>query len=146
MRVNGPGITDQANKTKKKQNINSPGGFDAYLSASGNTEEAAAASGLGALSGIGALLSLQELDSQGEGNAKAYKHAEDILEQLSDLRMGLLAGLIPPEKLQNLASLVKASRQDDLDPRLQDILNDIEVRALVELEKFNKTKANKAAS
>lgn len=141
MRVNGPGPTEPANKAKKKQNVGA-GGFDACLSASaaggGEAMSTTETAGLSDISGMSALLSLQELTGQGESNAKAYKHGEDILEQLSDLRMGLLSGLIPPEKLQNLATLIQGNIQETTDPQLREILNDIEVRARVELEKFNK--------
>lgn len=139
MRVDGPGATEQANKLKKKGNVRSSGtDFDAYLSAADETGETSATTNVTSLPNIGALLSLQELPGNKEGNAKALKHGEDILAELSDLRMGLLSGLIPPEKLQNLSQLVKLSKDETIDPALQDILRDIEVRALVELEKFKK--------
>lgn len=145
MRVDGPGATEQANKLKKKQQVKgSGGGFDTYLSAAGEAEETSSASGVAELSSMSALLSLQDLNDMGEVNAKEFKRGEDILEQLNDLRMGLLSGIIPPDKLTNLTNLIKTSQQEAIDPQLQEILKDIEVRALVELEKIHKAQRKKA--
>lgn len=145
MRVDGPGASDPVNKTKKKQGAKSAGGdFDALLSAADETEPPSAAANVSATPGVNALLSLQDTGNLSEADAVAYKHGEDILEELNNLRMGLLSGLIPPEKLQNLANLVKQSQSEASDPNLKDALKDIEVRALVELEKYNKAKGKQA--
>lgn len=141
MRVDGPGATEASAKTKKKKGVGgSDGAFDALLSAASEEEETTQPAGVTSLPQMGALLALQELTGRGEGNAKAFQRGEDILAELNDLRMGLLTGLIPPSKLKNLAALVKESLNETIDPALQDILRDIELRALVEIEKFNKTK------
>lgn len=141
MRVNGPGSTEQVSKLRKKQSVKGVSDdFDTYLSAAGEAEETAPAPTVAELSNVSALLSLQELAGKSEVDARAYKRGEDILDQLNELRMGLLAGAVPPQKLDSLAHLVKESRKEAVDPALGEILNDIEVRALVELEKYRKVR------
>ena len=61
-----------------------------------------------------------------------------MLDRLEDLRHGLLLGIIPHDRLTDLAVMAR-QRQDDLtDPALRQILRDIELRARVELAKFER--------
>jgi len=52
------------------------------------------------------------------------------------VRLGLLAGTIPTDRLGTLLSAVKAQRDQTDDPRLEQILDEIELRAAVELAKL----------
>ena len=83
------------------------------------------------------LLAVQASDpdqSRGAGAARA----QTMLDRLEDLRHGLLLGIIPHDRLTDLAVMAR-QRQDDLtDPALRQILRDIELRARVELAKFER--------
>jgi hypothetical protein len=52
------------------------------------------------------------------------------------VRKGLLMGAIPQSKLSQLSRLARDQRDGTLDPALSAILDDIEVRAEVELAKL----------
>ncbi len=69
--------------------------------------------------------------------ARAKKRAEDLLRRLDLLRLDLLTGGIPRERLIGLAQSLKTLRDQTFDPRLNDILDDIELRAQVELAKYD---------
>lgn len=104
----------------------------------GDTEETAAGSslsGAGPVGGIGALFALQEVDADGE-RRRAAKRGNDLLDQLEDLKLGLLFGHFPKEKLQNLLVMVRSRQEKIGDPRLAGVLADIELRAEVELAKL----------
>ncbi|MBM3507080.1 MAG: hypothetical protein FJX64_05030 [Alphaproteobacteria bacterium] len=60
----------------------------------------------------------------------------DLLDRLDEIRMGLLMGAIPKDRLGNLVRLVRARRDGVMDPKLTAILDDIELRAMVELAKL----------
>ena len=62
--------------------------------------------------------------------------AEDMLDHLDDIRLGLLMGAIPISKLTSLVQVVKDQRDQVDDPRLASVLDEIEVRAAVELAKL----------
>jgi hypothetical protein len=59
-----------------------------------------------------------------------------MLDELEQIRLGLLLGAIPRAKLEQLAQLVRARREQVDDPRLMAILDEIELRAAVELAKL----------
>ncbi len=90
---------------------------------------------------MAALLAVQETDETLERRARsrAKQRGESILDQLEEIRIGLLLGTIPMAKLEQLAQLVRAKREQFDDPHLQSILDDIELRAAVELAKLSRS-------
>lgn len=93
-------------------------------------------SGGNPIGAIDTLLSLQEVDDSLSGPARASKRALEILDGLEELREGLLVGTMSRESLINLAGLVRMRRPNVTDPRLKEVLDEIELRAEVELAKF----------
>jgi hypothetical protein len=83
-----------------------------------------------------ALLALQAVPEAGEGKRRAVKRAGDMLDLLDDIRIGLLEGGVPRGKLEGLLRMVQTRRDDFADSRLAQILDEIELRAQVELAKF----------
>ena len=55
---------------------------------------------------------------------------------LDDIRQGLLLGAVPKDKLNILVHAVREKREALDDPRLNTILDEIELRASVELAKL----------
>lgn len=86
--------------------------------------------------GVDALLSAQEVGDAPAREHEARRRAEDILDRLDDLRHGLLAGLLSRGQVENLARLVRHRRGEIRDPRLLEILDQIELRAEIELAKY----------
>jgi Class II flagellar assembly regulator len=117
----------------------SSGGFAAALH-----EESAAAGGNGAvggavgLSGVSTVLALQGAPDSTERRARqrAVQRGDAMLDDLEQIRLGLLLGAIPRAKLEQLAQLVRARREQLDDPKLIAILDEIELRAAVELAKL----------
>jgi flagellar biosynthesis/type III secretory pathway ATPase len=72
-----------------------------------------------------------------DSNAQAYQRATDILDRLDDLRHGLLSGILSRHQVENLAHLVRLKRESIEDPRLIEILDQIELRAEIELAKYS---------
>ena len=60
-----------------------------------------------------------------------------MLDELEQIRLGLLLGQIPRARLEQLAQMVRARREQLDDPKLIAILDDIELRAAVELAKLS---------
>ena len=61
-----------------------------------------------------------------------------ILEQLEELRLGIITGSIGPETLTNIAALLHNHSQNVMDEPLRSILLEVETRAKVELAKLEK--------
>jgi len=68
---------------------------------------------------------------------RAIQRGDAMLDELEELRLGLLLGSIPKARLEQLAQMVRARREQLDDPKLIAILDDIELRAAVELAKLS---------
>ncbi|MBI1210587.1 MAG: hypothetical protein GC190_03930 [Alphaproteobacteria bacterium] len=98
------------------------------------------------LTAIDSLIALQEVPDSVTGRAKAAKRGRDMLDLLEDIRDGLLLGGISRATLTRLLQLVNVKREEFVDPGLSALLDDIELRARVELTKFQFADANAAAA
>jgi Class II flagellar assembly regulator len=85
---------------------------------------------------LDALLALQEVPDATSGRSAGLRRGFDLLDRLDEIRMGLLAGSIPTDRLGNLLRMVRSQRDSATDPKLGAILDDIELRAMVELAKL----------
>ena len=61
----------------------------------------------------------------------------EILDRLKEVRRGLLTGTVPKSRLQELAQLVREKRERGADPLISRLLDEIELRAEVELAKLS---------
>jgi class II flagellar assembly regulator FliX len=62
---------------------------------------------------------------------------QEILDRLEDVRLALLTGVLPRERLEQLSRLAGTSRAAVTDPRLAAVLDDIDLRVAVELAKLD---------
>jgi hypothetical protein len=88
------------------------------------------------LASLDTLVTLQEVPDRKAGRKRAIKRAGDMLDGLEAIRLDLLTGDIPTERLSALLRLVRAQRDQIDDPRLSYLLDEIELRARVELAKL----------
>lgn len=86
------------------------------------------------------LLGLQEVSEEEIQRQRALKQGRNALDALEQLRDGLLAGGVPMATLEKLERLVAEERAQAHDPRLNAILDEIEVRAAVELAKLERAR------
>lgn len=111
-------------------------GFAKHMGEVGAAEETAATLAASGLNAVGAVLGAQEVDDALARAARGKARAEDLLGMLDDLRLELLAGNVSIGRLQTLARIVANRRPDISDPKLAAILDDIDLRAQVELAKY----------
>lgn len=140
MKVEGSGPLRGAASTRRTNRADgsAPGAFARALQ-----EEGGQAPGVGstASSGVAALLAAQEVgdatSGPSKGRARARARAEAMLDQLDELRVGLLTGTLSRASLQELARL-SASRRDEVsDPGMAAVLDEIDLRVQVELAKLD---------
>ncbi len=88
---------------------------------------------------VGAVLGAQEVeDSTSErANGKARQRAEEMLERLEELRTGIVTGTVSRNRLMELAQMARARRETGADPKLLEVVGEIELRAEVELAKLS---------
>lgn len=140
MKIEGPGKSSNI-KNAAKAGVKKTAGDSAFEGMIGGTaapEEAKTTSGVTAVGQLDALLSLQEAgDSTSEEAVKRSKRRGlAILDQLEKIKMGLLVGELPESELRQLSTMVASQREKIMDPKLVEILDEIDLRAQVELAKF----------
>lgn len=114
------------------------GAFAKSLLVGGEVPAASAVSGGASLAPVDALLALQEVSEDPGGRGRGRRRGEELLDSLDDLRLGLLSGRMSLGALERLSTMVAAKRGQVDDPGLVQILDEIEIRAAVELAKLGR--------
>ena len=89
------------------------------------------------LSAVDSILAVQEVPTATDGRSRGIKRGHSILNHLDEIRFGLLAGSIPRQRLLEMGREIKEARDSVIEPQLSSILDDIELRAAVELAKLD---------
>jgi hypothetical protein len=137
MKVNGPSGPGST-AAPRGGAAPSAGGFslDGFGGAS-ETAPAARTSGVAGVGSLDALIALQEVGGPLERRRKAVRRAGQILDVLDELKLGVLDGGVPPATLDRLVQAVRLERGEADEPRLRELLDEIETRAVVELAKLD---------
>ena len=88
------------------------------------------------ISSVDAVVALQEITGDNTDERGAKNRANLILDKLEDIRMGLLLGQIPKTNLEELSKILILARENSIDSNLLEIIEDIELRAKIELAKL----------
>ena len=140
MKVEGPNRTSGPKGAAKADAKKSTGdsAFGSMVNEAGEAEAQAPVLRPAAVSALDALLVLQGAEGgvSEEATKKARKRAAELLEHLEKIRIGLLTGELPKATLQQLAQTISLHRETAIDPRLAEILEEIDLRAQVELAKL----------
>lgn len=136
MKVNGPRNLSHASGARKSSKAASSGGFDpAGSTASQGPNASGGLSGAASVGSVDALLALQGAGDFREAKKQATERAFSLLDVLDDLKLALLDGALPRPTLLRLMETLKSQREGTDDPRLEAMLDEVEVRAAVELAK-----------
>ena len=144
MKIQGGSKTGGVNKVKKTENKADAGlgegGFDALIASHGaaETDGAAAASPTQSIAAVDALLAVQETEdpTQGPARKRMRVRANKILDMLDDLRSAMLGGQLTVGHMIDVADVVASHRENITDPALTNIMDEIDLRAQVELAKM----------
>ena len=137
MKVRGPGSTQGASNTKKSSKPQSTDANFGDLMA-GATQETAATTTTQSIAQVDALLAIQGAQdpTEGESRRKMHARANVILDSLDDLRDSLLGGTLTVGHMIDVADVVASHREKISDPELTAIMDEIDLRAQVELAKM----------
>jgi len=86
--------------------------------------------------GVDALLALQAVGGPLEGRRRAVRRASQILDILDEVKLALLDGDLSLAQLDRLRRTVNEERGLTGDPKLEGVLDEIELRAAVEIAKL----------
>jgi Class II flagellar assembly regulator len=133
MRVNGPNGTAVATASATTRRASGAGGFT--LSESNGTQAASTAISLRTIGGIDALIALQGIEDPTERRRRAVKHGRRALDALDELKLALLSGSLESTTLLRLKAVAADLKEGSGDDKLDQVLNEIELRVAVELAK-----------
>ena len=88
------------------------------------------------ISSVDAVIGMQEITDDNKDERGAKNRANLILDKLEDIRMGLLLGEIPKSNLEELSKVLEVARENSVDSKLLEIIDDIELRAKIEIAKL----------
>ena len=132
MRVEGTSAA--GTQTVRRKTVDGGSGFKVDTSSHADRTERVVESQ--PLAGLDTLVTLQEVHDDKAAKKRAIKRASEMLDGLEAIRLDLLTGDIPTDRLSALLRLVRAQRDQVDDPRLSHLLDEIELRARVELAKL----------
>ena len=137
MKIAGTGSL-RSNTTRRKSGADAAAGnFAGHMSGPAKAQ-APAVSGTTQIASVGALVALQASTGFGSDTAAAeIDRAEDLLDHLDRIRVGILTGGISGATLQNIVNRLAQRRSDGVEPRLVALIDEIELRARVELAKLS---------
>lgn len=87
--------------------------------------------------GLDAILALQAVGDFSESRRRAIKRGTTLLDLLEDMKADLLVGRLAPQQLDALSGQL-AGLRERAEPQLDAIIDDIELRVLVELAKLGR--------
>lgn len=142
MKITGTGPTDKTSGTKKAGGA-SKTGSTAFSGLLGEADDTAATSGAFAIARVDSLLAAQASDDPAERAARGRMmgRADNVLDELEVLRKNMLAGSMTVGQMVDIADVIATHREKIADPALTAILDEIDLRAQIELAKMAKALA-----
>ncbi len=131
-----PGLRGPAAARRPEKGGARGGDFARHLDGASQSASTGAAAGVSVAAGIAGILSLQEVDDATASRKRAVRRAETLLDRLDELRHGLLMGTLSRAQLGELALLVSQRRDGVDDPKLAELLDEIDLRVQVEIAKY----------
>lgn len=138
MKVNSSRPLQGASSAKRKDATSNAQGFAPEgASSSSSAVSSSALSSTSAIGSVDALLALQGAGDALSGKRQATERAFSLLDILDDLKLALLDGVLPRETLVKLMETLESRRDATHDPQLEAALDEVEIRAAVELAKLS---------
>ncbi|MCE2951402.1 MAG: flagellar assembly protein FliX [Alphaproteobacteria bacterium] len=115
------------------------GAFAKSLKETSASQETSLASSCGDVASLNSLMALQEVSDALSGKSRAFSRAQDMLEILEKMRTSLLIGHFSKRDLEDIAKKVSTRVHENVEPDLQELLEQIEQRVHIELAKLEMT-------
>ncbi len=137
MKITGPDGPKSVGGTKKTEKSKGSSSFGDMLGVD-EAAETAHSMGAGAIARIDVLLAAQASEDPTERAARGRmkKRGDQILRTLDKLRIGILTGTLTVGNLIDVADVVASHREKLNDPELVGILDEIDLRAQIEVAKM----------
>lgn len=136
MKIEGSNRTSGVKGPSKTKKADGSGEFGSLLETE-EAEEKSAPSGAGPVAALDALLTLQDVGGDAaNAEKKAKRRALLLLDQLDKIKIGILSGNLAVKDLRDLSAMVTSRRDQVMDSTLAEVLDEIDLRAQIELAKL----------
>jgi Class II flagellar assembly regulator len=141
MKISQTGSGAPANRSRKTGRAAGAGAADAFKShiLDDTASSASGASTSPPLTALSNLLAIQETPDPTSERRRALLQGDTLLDELTELQVGLVQGWVSEDTLRRVSHLLNRPRPDLDDKALSQVLDEIEVRAAVELAKLERT-------
>lgn len=133
-------VTNQRTNTvtsfRRSASVSQTGGAQFATLIDGNTARVSQPAQTGPVSALDGLLAVQQVPDSTEKRKRSVRQGNDILDRLEQIRIGLLTGRISGSQLAQLVNTLQREREATEDPKLSSLLDEIDLRARVELAKL----------
>ena len=136
MKVTGPGGIGSSSGARPARGAGGEAFRIVAPDAAGGPGQASSVSATQGVMGVEALLALQDVGSPLERKRRAMRRAGRLLDTLDGLKIALLEGEISGADLDRLRRAIRDERDNTDDPALEAVLDEIELRAAVEVAKL----------
>lgn len=130
--------SSQAAALRRANGLAAPG-FNVPMGETQQAQATRAATAPATITNVGSLLALQGVETIDERRRRATRRANTLLDQLEDIKIATLSGNVSRNQLANLSQTLRERLDDVEDPALSAILEEVELRAEVELAKLERS-------
>ncbi len=142
MKISKVGSDKSVSKPSAKKSSPASGAdFVSELKKAAETQEPKEVTETAVTQPVDAVLAIQEVSDQGDQKSRnmAKEYGLELLDRLERIREGLLIGAIPKQELTDLAQAMRQQRRQTDDPQLNAIIDEIELRAEIEIAKLTRS-------
>ncbi len=137
MKVSSTTSASPAGPAKGARALGGGGGFRLPpVGGAGGVMQTNSVSSVSGVMGVDALLALQETGTATDRRRRSVARGGRILDELDGMKIALLGGELGMNDLERLRRALRDERAQTDDPKLEDLLDQIETRALVEMAKL----------
>ncbi len=139
MKVEGPSKSGKADQSKKAGKT-SKGDSTFGDMVVGAAKEASSTQATQAISKVDALLAVQGVETATDRKAKRrmQERGDKILRQMDHMRLAILTGNLTIGQVLDIADVVASHRENIDDPEMSAVLDEIDLRAQIEIAKMRK--------
>jgi len=139
MKIEGPSKTQNASKSGKAKKSGKADATFGNMVADAS-QEASSAAATQSIAKVDALLAVQGAESATERSAKRRmrERGEKVLRQLDHLRLAILTGNLTLGQVLDVADVVASHRENITDAGMTAVLDEIDLRAQIEIAKMRK--------
>lgn len=140
MKIDGTKSSSDVSKSKKADKASSGDGVFKSLMDGKTSEETSVAgpSASSSIASVDALLMAQATEdpAQKKAQKRMRERADSLLDKLNNLKMAMLTGQVNVGHMVSIADIAATHREKITDPELSALLDEVDLRAQIELAKL----------